>query len=109
MADVMKVIFYPSYTRVNGRNTVPLYMRVTINGQRFEVATGRTTKPEEWSKLTDGVNSKSREGKLTNDVLATFKAKAYEVQKRLLQLDLPLNIEEFINVWKGAGSKQKSI
>jgi site-specific recombinase XerD len=109
MADVMKVIFYPRYTRVNGRNTVPLYMRVTINGQRFEVATGRTTKPEEWSKLTDGVDSKSREGKLTNDVLATFKAKAYEVQKRLLQLDLPLNIEEFINVWKGAGPKQKSI
>ena len=109
MADVMKVIFYPRYTRVNGRNTVPLYMRVTINGQRFEVATGRTTKPEEWSKLTDGVNSKSKEGKLTNDVLATFKAKAYEVQKRLLQLDLPLNIEEFINVWKGAGPKQKSI
>jgi hypothetical protein len=63
MADVMKVIFYPRYTRVNERNTVPLYMRVTINTKRFEVATGRTVKPEEWSKLTDGVNSKSREGK----------------------------------------------
>jgi site-specific recombinase XerD len=42
-------------------------------------------------------------------VLATFKAKAYDVQKKLLQLDLPLNIEEFINVWRGNGPKQKSI
>jgi site-specific recombinase XerD len=94
---------------VNGKKTVPLYMRVTIDGGRFECATGRTVKPEEWSRHPEGVTGKSREAKLTNDVLTTFKAKAYEIHKRLIQFDLPMNIEEFVNLWKGKASIQKSI
>jgi site-specific recombinase XerD len=109
MADVMKVIFYPRSSKVNGKKTVPLYMRVTIDGRRFQCATGRTTKPEEWSRDPEGVIGKSREAKLTNDVLTTFKAKAYEIQKQLIQSDLPMNIDEFVTLWKGGASKQKSI
>jgi hypothetical protein len=109
MVDVMKVIFYPRYSKVNGKKTVPPYMRVTIDGRRFECATGRTTKPEEWSRHPEGVIGKSREAKLTNDVLTTLKAKAYEIHKRLIQFDLPMNIEEFVNLWKGKASTQKSI
>jgi site-specific recombinase XerD len=109
MADVMKVIFYPRYSKVNGRNTVPIYMRVTINTKRFECATGRTTRIDEWSRQPEGVIGKSREANITNDVLATFKAKAYEIQKKLLQLDLPLNTEEFALQWKGGSHGQKAI
>jgi hypothetical protein len=109
MADVMKVIFYPRYSKVNERNTVPIYMRVTINTKRFECATGRTTKPDEWSRQPEGVIGKSREANITNDVLATLKLKAYEIQKRLIQLDLPLNTEEFALQWKGGTHGQKAI
>ena len=45
----MNILFYAKKTKTTTDGLVPIYMRVTIDGNRFEISTKRHVKIEQWS------------------------------------------------------------
>jgi len=49
---------------INYKNGVgPIYLRITVNGNRSEVTTGRSCKPSQWNTISGHSNGKKRRSK----------------------------------------------
>ena len=109
MADMIKILFYSRKSKMNSNGLVPIYMRVTMNGQRFEVATSQYVKPNEWSDEAMTTTRKSKDSKEVDEFLQTLRAKALSIHKKLLTLDKRVTPEEFSNQWHGRKEKPKML
>lgn len=109
MGHVIKVIFYTRNTKMNGAGRVPIYMRVTINGERFDTATSRNVDPAQWSKDGEKFAGRSKEGQELNEFLATLRARAFSIQKKLINLDHPITLQEFEKEWHGVKEKSRML
>ncbi len=109
MGDIIRVIFYTRNTKINGAGLVPIYMRVTINGQRFNAATSRYVDPVKWSKDGERLSGKSKENREVNDFLATLRTKAFSIQKKLITIERPVTVEEFERRWHGIKEKSRML
>jgi hypothetical protein len=49
MDTKLSILFYSKTSKKNKDGLVPIYLRVTINGVRFEQPTQRFISPEKWS------------------------------------------------------------
>ncbi len=49
MNHTTKILFYLRNSRVNKKGEAPIYMRVTINGKRIDLAISRYIDPDKWS------------------------------------------------------------
>ena len=81
-------IEYPFYGKKTGMNegkTLPIYLRVTINGERFEVSAQRYTEPAKWSSTAGKVKGNSEEARSINQHLDHLKQKVYDCQKKIIQ------------------------
>ena len=58
MATKLSILFYSKTSKITKDGLVPIYLRVTINGERFEQSTQRYILPSKWSveagKATSG-------------------------------------------------------
>jgi len=59
MEPKMTVLFIGKKSRTTRHELLPIYLRVTIDGKRFEVATHRHVKESEWRPSAGKVNGKS--------------------------------------------------
>jgi hypothetical protein len=87
MNKTMKVLFLLR-TRANYEGgPAPIYMRVTIEGERFEFATQRKADPEKWdSKAGRLVKSKKEETRQLNNYLDMLQMKVFEAHRELLTI-----------------------
>lgn len=111
MINGIKVMFYCRRTKMNSRGTVPVYMRVTIEGRRFETAAVRCVTPETWSQAAGCVVSKSKDWEVTdiNAHLDLLRARAFGVQRKLLTKEIPITIENFKDEWFGRPNNPKKL
>ncbi len=65
----------------NGK--APVYVRVTINGQRAELSAHREVSPTLWDPKAQGMTGRTQEAKDLNNHLATIKAKLLSYQSKL--------------------------
>src|SRR5450631_1780636 len=101
MEAKMSVLFYLRKAKTTNENLVPIYLRVTIDGKRFEVTTDRFIDPARWSSKAGKIKGTSEEFRSLNTHLEIIKRKAYEYQQDILLKDLPLTIEIFKAKWWG--------
>ncbi len=111
MANGIKVMFYLRKSKVNRWGTVPVYMRVTIEGRRFETAAVRCVSPETWSQAAGCVLSRSKDWEVIdiNAHLDLLRAKAFGVQRKLLTKEVPITIETFKDEWHGRQRRQRML
>ncbi len=109
MGHMIKVIFYTRNTKMNGAGRVPIYMRVTINGERFNTATSRNVDPAQWSKDGEKLAGKSKEAQELNEFLTTLRTRAFSIQKKLINLDRSVTLQEFEREWHGIKEKSRML
>ena len=63
---------------------VPIYQRVTIDGQRIEQSTKRYVEISKWSSEAGKLKGNSEEARSLNNYLDILKAKVYDYQKELI-------------------------
>ena len=61
---------------------VPIYIRVTVDGERIELSTKRFTTPEKWLVQGSCMKGYSAEAKSINSYLDSLKAKVYDYQQQ---------------------------
>lgn len=109
MGNMIKVLFYARKSKSNPNGQAPIYLRVTVNGQRFETATSRFVEIDKWSTEAGRVLGSSKEAKELNGFLDVLQAKAFDIQKKLITVGVDVTLESFINLWQGKKEKARML
>jgi hypothetical protein len=78
MDSKISVHFIGKRARLTSRHLLPIYLRVTIDGKRFEAATHQHTDPSDWSPSAGKVSSCSTTALHINMALDEIKRKVYD-------------------------------
>ncbi|MBT1705882.1 phage integrase SAM-like domain-containing protein, partial [Fulvivirgaceae bacterium PWU20] len=97
----MSVLFFARKSMANKLNECPIYMRITISGERFEVGTKRFVQADEWSTEASRVKGTVSSSKSINSYLDTLLSKAYAHQRQILNEGRLLCLHEFKCRWHG--------
>src|SRR5216684_526442 len=109
MSNMIKILFYARKSKSNRRGLAPIYFRITADGQRFETATARFVEIKNWSQDAGKIMGSSKEAKELNEFLDVLRAKAFDIQKKLITVGLAVSIENFERQWHGVEEKSKML
>jgi len=107
--NAIKSIFFIRKSKSNQSGLVPIYLRVTINKERFETSISKTVSGDLWSGSAGRLTGNSSKSKEVNEYLNLISAKVYSIQKTILASDLPLTIAEFAKHWYGVKEKPRML
>ncbi|WP_162055591.1 site-specific integrase [Pontibacter pamirensis] len=105
MDTKISILFYGKKSRTTSDNLLPIYLRVTINGKRFETCTNRNVVPGKWSVEAGRVKGNTEEGRRINSYLDLLRSKVYAYQQELLQEGKPVTTETLRDKWLGVEEK----
>jgi len=97
MNTKLSILFYAKRAKTNTNGLIPIYLRVTVDGERIELSTKRFTHPDKWSVEGSCMKGTTAESKATNSYLDALKAKVYEYQQQLIRNDDLVNAENMRN------------
>lgn len=80
-----------SKTLSNG--TAPVYLRLTVGGERVEFTTRRYIKPERWNADTQRMSGTNDEAKVFNNYLKTLEQQVFETQRLMIEGNRDLTAE----------------
>ncbi|TNE81411.1 MAG: site-specific integrase [Bacteroidetes bacterium] len=83
-ASTFSVIVYALKSRINRLGTVPLYLRITVNGQRREVSLNRRVPLSLWNDSSESVKGGTEEARILNTFLQMKKSEAHRVYNLLM-------------------------
>jgi len=111
MSTTLSILFYAKKAKATTDGLIPIYLRVTINGQRFEVSTKRYVESKQWSREAGKVKSNinTEEAKSINTFIDTLRNRVYQLQREIVQENLSFTIELFKNKWLGISEKPRTI
>jgi len=84
MSVQLSILFYSKTSKTLRNGSVPIYIRVTINGERFEQSTNRQIQPSKWSKASGKALGNSEESKSLNHYLDTLRNKVFKFQQEIV-------------------------
>ncbi len=102
MNKTLKVLFFLR-TRANyASGPAPIYMRVTVGGDRFEMATQREVDPEKWdNKACRMVRSKKESTRELNYYLDMLQGKIFEAQREMVSQGIDITARKIKNFLLG--------
>lgn len=84
MQTKISILFYAKKAKATTEGLVPIYQRVTVDGQRIELSTKRYVDVTKWSSEAGKLKGNSEEARSLNAYLDILKAKVYDYQKELI-------------------------
>lgn len=107
MKTKISVLFYLRKSKVNALGRMPIFYRITINGQRFDTSTGHYVEELKWSAETGKIKGNSEEARSINSQLELIKATVYETEKKLYMREEDITFETFKNEYQGKKEKKR--
>jgi len=104
-----KVLFYIKRTRLLKDGTVPIYVRVTVNGQRAEFRAQRSVEPDNWDSKKGCVRGYSKAANELNSFLEFIKSQIQVHKVDLAERGKPINAISLKNAYLGIDENQKTI
>lgn len=101
MEERIAVHFFGKTMRLNRHNLLPIYLRVTINGKRFEVATHQHVAPGEWIEESERVKGKSDTAIQTNISLDEIKKRVYDHRDTIRKEQRDFTVNTLREKWFG--------
>ena len=101
--------FYAKSTKANATGLFPIYVRLTVEGKRFEYSTKKFIEPSKWSNELSRMKGNSEEARSINSLLDFTKNQINEIQFELLKDNITLNIEEFKNRLLGTKIRERML
>jgi hypothetical protein len=80
---------------------MPIYLRITVDGQRTELAVSRKCDPERWDALAGRAIGSNANAKALNAYLDDVQFKIYELQRRMSDSDELITAETVKNRFVG--------
>lgn len=109
MEPKMNILFIGKKSRITRHQLLPIYLRVTIEGKRFEVATHRHVKQTEWSSSAGKVKGRSDSAAETNMALDIIRSKVYEYKNQLSIENRNFTVNSLRERWFGQDRNTRTL
>jgi site-specific recombinase XerD len=109
MKTKITVLYYLRKSKVNAHGQMPIYQRITINGQRYDVSSGHFTEEDKWSSEAGKMKGNSEEARIINGQLEMMRAIIYETEKKLFMNQVPITFESFKNEYQGKKERDRML
>lgn len=86
-----------------------IYLRITVDGQRAEFATGRSINPDSWSDGHISVSKRTDEIKELDSYLKALDQKLYEAHQALIRENKTITAETLRNKFTGVDDKPRML
>jgi site-specific recombinase XerD len=109
MKTKITVLYYLRKSKVNAQAQMPIYQRITINGQRFDCSSGHYVDEAKWSSEASKMKGNSEEARLINGQLDIMRATVYETEKKLFMNQVQITFESFKNEYQGKKERERML
>ncbi|WP_348800030.1 site-specific integrase [Flavobacterium adhaerens] len=107
MKEKITLHFYAKSTKANTRGLLPIYVRLTVEGKRFEYSTKKFIDSSKWSNELSKMKGNSEEARSINSLLDYTRNRINEIQFELLKESKSINIDEFKNKLLGVKERER--
>lgn len=87
--------FYAKSTKMNADGKLPIYVRLTVNGQRLEFSSKKFIEKSKWSPEMTKMKGQSEEARSVNSYLEMIRSKVLGAELELLHKNEDITIENF--------------
>lgn len=94
MSVNFKVLFFLKKGKRANANSLPIYIRVTISGQRAEWSVQRNCDPGRWNQQAGRMLGNYEKAKVLNQFLDAIQGSIYEIQKEYTLRNEPVTAEQ---------------
>lgn len=109
MNHKISVLFYSRIASKNNENLVPIYMRITVNGRRYEQSTNRFVDLGNWSANGGRMKGSHTEAKNLNNYLDSIRTKVHITERNMIMDGKKITYESFKDEWLGVHDKSYMI
>lgn len=101
--------FYLKETRKDRKGEAPIYLRITINGQRAEISTDKRIQPENWDKASEKAYGRSEHARVINNALGNLSNKVEKYFSNLDLKDETISVHQIIMELKGKNQNEMTL
>ncbi|MFI5137162.1 MAG: site-specific integrase [Sphingobacteriales bacterium] len=98
MNKTFGLLFYIKRSKMIADGTVPVYLRITIDGERIEISSKRYVNPDKWNANGQKLNGSAEEVRTLNAYLKTLEHQVYETHRNMIENKLPLTAGNLKNI-----------
>lgn len=92
----IKILFWLYKSKANKEGKAPLYLRITVNGKKVEIATGYFIKPADWDSKKHQAKGNSESSVLINNYTTSTRSKILKILDSSTVSGSPIVSAEFI-------------
>jgi hypothetical protein len=109
MEAKVSILFYAKRAKIKTNRLFPIYTRITVNGKRIEMSTGRFIDPAKWSTSAGKMKGQSEEARSVNRRLDLLKVKIISMQMELIHQNITITLNVFKSKLLGLDEKQRML
>jgi hypothetical protein len=91
------------------KGKLPIYIRLTVNGERLEVSTKKDCEPEKWNTQTGRKNGTKEDARILNAYLDTMQFKIFDIHRKFLESGQQMTAQIVKNKINGVADKPKLV
>ena len=107
--QTLSILFYLRNDKAKNPDQVPVYMRITVNGKRAEMAIQRSVNPEKWNNEGGFAKGTRKDIRDLNEYLDLLRSKVYAAQRDLMEEHKHITAEALRNRVQGIAEEQKTL
>jgi site-specific recombinase XerD len=100
---------YAKTTKANAAGQLPIYIRLTVDGQRFEFSSKKFIEKSKWLPELSKMKGSSEEARTLNNYLDLMKSKVFGIQMELIHKNEELSLENFKSRILGTHLRERMI
>jgi hypothetical protein len=101
--------FYLKNGRENSKGQSPVYLRITLNGQRTEISTNQSILADNWNKQAEKAKGNREEARIFNSYLDSLSNKVKRCFNDLLDSGDFFDVNDLKNSMNGKGKINKTL
>ncbi|HVS94845.1 MAG TPA: phage integrase SAM-like domain and Arm DNA-binding domain-containing protein [Puia sp.] len=101
MEHRISVLFYARNSKKNSAGLSPLYIRITVNGQRLDQSIQRYVAANLWSAPAGLVKGNTEQARQVNSYLDTLTSKVLKLEREMVLDSVPVTFANFREKWLG--------
>ncbi|RKR80157.1 site-specific recombinase XerD [Mucilaginibacter gracilis] len=101
MKSNFSLLFYIRKQKNYKGGAMPIYIRITVNGRRADLSTGREREPAKWNSKAGRAIGTRQETKSLNNYLDSLQSKVREAHQTLIDTHQPITTENLTNQFTG--------
>ena len=109
MKNTFSILFYLRTSKKKKNGTIPIYVRVTVNGKRSDFSAKRSIDASKWNKYKARAKGTNEVTRTLNTYLDTLKQDLYDSHQHLLNKGKVVSAKALTNHYLGKSEEKKTI